>query len=251
MAGQWSSCTVFLGSMVWFDRLAPRLAEGLRVVRTDLLGHGRSAKPDRGYAPEDQAGILDALLGQLGVTSATVLGHSMGADIAIALAERGGTVEQLIVIDEGPEYMVATPPAVNSVLRLPGIGGLIYRSLPAFAFRMAVMSFFAPRYRLTDAFHTPERPVDDARAVPYACFRSSQAEKSVSSHRNRWMTVCARSACRHLSSLVTGIAYTEALRPARATAPYPTSSGSRRFPTRGTRRRSKTQSARRKLSTHF
>ena len=137
------------------------------------------ARPSRtgDTRPEDQGGILDALLGQLGVTGATVLGHSLGADVAVALAERGGKVGKLIVIDEGPDYTVANPPAVNTVLRLPGLGRLMYRTLPAFAFRIALESFFAPGYRLADAFDTPGPAVDDARAVPYACFLSSQAEK--------------------------------------------------------------------------
>ena len=163
----------FLCSMRWFERLTPLLADDFRLVRTDLLGHGCSAKPNWGYAPEDQGGILDDLLGHRGVTGATVLGHSLGADVAVALAERGGKVGKLIVIDEGPDYKVAYPPAVNTVLRLPGLGRLMYRTLPTCAFRIALESFFAPGYRLADAFDTPGPAVDDARAVPYACFLSS------------------------------------------------------------------------------
>ena len=41
----------FLCSMRWFERLTPLLAGDFRLVRTDLLGHGCSAKPNRGYAP--------------------------------------------------------------------------------------------------------------------------------------------------------------------------------------------------------
>ena len=40
----------------WWDELVPMLAGSHRVIRIDLLGHGRSAKPeDRSYALPDQA----------------------------------------------------------------------------------------------------------------------------------------------------------------------------------------------------
>ena len=169
----------FLGSTHWFDRLAPLLSDHFRVIRTDLLGHGRSSKPQLGYRPEDQARALFALLYRLGVADAPIVGHSMGADVAISLAEQGFPASRLVIIGEAPDFTVADPPAVNSLLLRPRIGPMLYRSLPAFATRAAVAAFFAPGYRPAAAFDVPDRPIRDARAVPYHCFRDSQVEQKL------------------------------------------------------------------------
>jgi pimeloyl-ACP methyl ester carboxylesterase len=167
----------FLGSAHWFDRLTPLLAGPFRVIRTDLLGHGRSGTAPDGYAPQDQARALAEVLGRLGITSVAVLGHSLGADVAIALAELGAPVSALMVVNEGPDYTLATTPAVNSLLRLPGIGRFLYARLPASAIRSAVARFFAPGFAMTEAFSDPDWPVLDARAVGYECFRATQDGK--------------------------------------------------------------------------
>lgn len=63
---------------------------GFRRVRVDLLGHGRSDAPDEldtysmDTCVEDLARVLDAL----GIPSTDVVGYSMGARVALALAVR-------------------------------------------------------------------------------------------------------------------------------------------------------------------
>jgi pimeloyl-ACP methyl ester carboxylesterase len=167
----------FLGSMHWYDRLTPFLSKHFRVMRTDLLGHGCSSKPARGYDAENQARVLGELLDRIGVTDAIILGHSMGADIAISLTEQGFRTGRLIIINEAPDYTVFNPPAVNSLLLRRRLGPMLWQNLPAFAIRAAVAPCFAPGYPLAAAFDVPDRPVQDARAVPYRCFRDSQAEQ--------------------------------------------------------------------------
>ncbi|MER7684550.1 alpha/beta fold hydrolase [Streptomyces sp. NPDC097610] len=75
-----------------------------RVIRIDLLGHGRSAKPaDRSYALPDQARRAGAALDRLGVEHAVVVGHSSGGVVAVALAEqRPDVVTALALINTGP-----------------------------------------------------------------------------------------------------------------------------------------------------
>ncbi|MEV7279926.1 alpha/beta fold hydrolase [Streptomyces sp. NPDC093111] len=87
-----------------WDALVPLLSGAHRVIRLDLLGHGRSAKPeDRGYALPDQAGRAGAVLDRLGVASAVVVGHSSGGAVATALAERRPElVSALVLINTGP-----------------------------------------------------------------------------------------------------------------------------------------------------
>jgi pimeloyl-ACP methyl ester carboxylesterase len=85
-----------------WDALVPLLTGSHRVIRIDLLGHGRSAKPaDRSYALPDQARRVGAALDRLGVEQAVVVGHSSGGAVATALAEqRPDLVTALAFINE-------------------------------------------------------------------------------------------------------------------------------------------------------
>jgi pimeloyl-ACP methyl ester carboxylesterase len=74
-----------------FDRLAPELAErGNRVVTVDVLGHGRSDRPEdlRLYSMPLFARQVVALLDHLEEKKAVVGGTSLGANIALELAVR-------------------------------------------------------------------------------------------------------------------------------------------------------------------
>lgn len=76
----------FSASLHWFDRLTPLLADRCRVIRVDLLGHGGT-----GGEPADadeQARMVEAILNVFDVDGVAAVGHSFGADVAIALAER-------------------------------------------------------------------------------------------------------------------------------------------------------------------
>ncbi|MFI6791962.1 alpha/beta fold hydrolase [Nonomuraea sp. NPDC050383] len=87
-----------------WDAIVPMLTGSHRVIRIDLLGHGRSAKPsDRSYALPDQARRVGAALDRLGVRHAMVVGHSSGGAVATALAEqRPDLVTALALINTGP-----------------------------------------------------------------------------------------------------------------------------------------------------
>jgi pimeloyl-ACP methyl ester carboxylesterase len=69
-----------------FDLLRPHLPEGWRVIAVTARGHGQSDKPDSGYACADMAGDGAALLDALGVERALIVGHSMGASVALQFA---------------------------------------------------------------------------------------------------------------------------------------------------------------------
>jgi pimeloyl-ACP methyl ester carboxylesterase len=84
-----------------YEGLAPALARrGNRVVCVDLLGHGRSDRPEdlRLYSMPLFARQVVALLDHLGQTSAVVGGTSLGANVALELAVRDpGRVRGLFV----------------------------------------------------------------------------------------------------------------------------------------------------------
>jgi pimeloyl-ACP methyl ester carboxylesterase len=62
---------------------------GRNVVAFDLPGHGRSEGPSLGSLPEMAAWVLEALAA-LGADRARLVGHSMGALVALAAAAGGG-----------------------------------------------------------------------------------------------------------------------------------------------------------------
>ncbi len=74
-----------------YSRLGPALAErGHRVVSVDLLGHGRSDRPEdlRLYSMPLFARQVSRLIDHLGLESAVVGGTSLGANVALELATR-------------------------------------------------------------------------------------------------------------------------------------------------------------------
>ncbi len=77
-------------------RLAPRFA----AVCPDLRGHGASDAPAAGYAPEDYAHDLIGLWGTALDGAAPVVGHSLGALVAVALAvSRPELVSAVVLVD--------------------------------------------------------------------------------------------------------------------------------------------------------
>lgn len=87
-----------------WDMLVPMLTRSHRVIRVDLLGCGRSAKPaGASYEVADQGYRVGVVLDRLGVEHAIVVGHSSGGTVATALAEqRPDLVTALALIDTGP-----------------------------------------------------------------------------------------------------------------------------------------------------
>lgn len=66
-----------------WDAITPALAHTFRVIRPDLRGFGQTPQPPGAYADADD---VDALLQQLGVTDAAVVGSSLGGRVAMELA---------------------------------------------------------------------------------------------------------------------------------------------------------------------
>lgn len=59
-----------------------------RVIALDLRGHGRSDKPQQPYTIPGFAEDVDWLLGELAVSGAVLIGHSMGGMVALEVAAR-------------------------------------------------------------------------------------------------------------------------------------------------------------------
>jgi 3-oxoadipate enol-lactonase len=84
-------------------RLTGPLASRFRVIAVDNRGVGRSAKPAGPYSIEQMAADVAGLMDRLDLSSAHVLGISMGGRIAMALAlAQPGRVNRLVLVATSP-----------------------------------------------------------------------------------------------------------------------------------------------------
>lgn len=167
----------FLGSLHWFDRLVDELGDGVHVIRVDLAGHGASTDNTDARTPADQAEYISRALGHLAKTPDMTIGHSLGADVAIALAERGVETGPLILLDEGPDYSLAIVPAANRLFRARWIGPWLWQHLSDRAMLNAVSQFFAKGFPFIESFSDKDTPVRDARRVSHRTFLHTQIGK--------------------------------------------------------------------------
>lgn len=89
------------GHAHWWDGVVPALAPGWRVVAPDLRGHGTSSWPDEpAYALADLAADVRAVLDDVAPGRVAIVGHSMGARVALRLAaDLPGRVRGLALLD--------------------------------------------------------------------------------------------------------------------------------------------------------
>ena len=165
-------------SLRWWDRLVPLLAEEHRVIRLDLLGHGGSEKPKSGYSMEDQAGLLAEALNQLDVEGAVVVGHSLGATVATALAEQSSElVDRVVDIDQAPDNSFGSLPFLARLGFVPVLGQLLDRITPDFAIKDAYEEAFAPGYDIDAGFDNSDQVVEDFDAMTYTSYDESSSEE--------------------------------------------------------------------------
>ncbi|MBL1081073.1 alpha/beta fold hydrolase [Streptomyces actinomycinicus] len=146
-----------------WDPMVPLLTGSHHVIRIDLLGHGRSAKPaDRSYTLPDQARRAGAALDRLGVEHAVIVGHSSGGVVATALSEqRPGLVTALALINTGPglDASIAPQSGASGPAQWPPAD----EQLRLFA----STGFSRPGYRF------PEELLDDARCMTHHTFTAT------------------------------------------------------------------------------
>jgi pimeloyl-ACP methyl ester carboxylesterase len=82
----------------WWDHLAPALARDFRVIALDFRGHGDSDHPqERASGAFDRD--LDALLSHLDAPDAVLMGHSMGAHVALRAAARRSGLRGVVAVE--------------------------------------------------------------------------------------------------------------------------------------------------------
>lgn len=168
----------YLCSVHWWQGTVPLLARDHRVVRIDLLGFGGSEKPDGGYAMREQGELVAEALDYIGIRDAIVVGHSMGFDVATALAAHDpGAVAGLVDIDEAPDNASLVLPFEAKLGFVPVLGEAVWHVTPDSAIRDGYEVAFAPGYDVESGFENPDQAVDDFRAMTYTSFDASVAEQ--------------------------------------------------------------------------
>jgi pimeloyl-ACP methyl ester carboxylesterase len=157
----------FTCSINWWQRLIPYLDRDHRVIAIDLLGHGGSEKPRTGYSMQNQAQLVAQALGRLGVTRATVVGHSLGGAVAVALSEQTpNLVGRLVIIDRAPDNSGDFDLLARATF-VPVLGEALWRVKAEFTIRKGLEQAFAPGYDVPDQF------VDDVKRMTYTSYDHS------------------------------------------------------------------------------
>ncbi len=155
----------------WWDGVIPRLLRGgHRVIAIDLLGHGGSEKPRSGYSMPDQAQLVAEALAKLGVGNATVVGHSLGGAVAVALAEQSpDLVDRVMILDTEPDSSYGSLDLLARAALSPVLGEALWRVKTSWTIRKALGQAFAPGYGVPDRF------VDDVKRMTFSSYDGSHS----------------------------------------------------------------------------
>ena len=140
----------FGSSLHTWEPWAERLARDHRVVRYDLPGFGLTGPdPSGDYSDRRSLEVLAALMDQLGVARATLVGNSLGGKLAWNFAAaHSERVERLVLVSPdgfaSPGFDYGKRPSVPLMLRL-----LPY-TLPRALLRMTLAPAYGDARRLTD-----------------------------------------------------------------------------------------------------
>jgi pimeloyl-ACP methyl ester carboxylesterase len=155
----------------WWDGMLPALERRHRVIAVDLLGHDGSEKPASGYSIPDQAVVVAQALRRLGVREATLVGHSLGGAVAVALAESApALVGRVTILDTASGQHRGSLGFLAGLLFDPVVGQALWQVKPDFATRKGLGIAFAPGFDVPDAF------VEDVNRMTYTAYDDSPSE---------------------------------------------------------------------------
>jgi pimeloyl-ACP methyl ester carboxylesterase len=144
----------FGASLHTWDAWAQALSASHRVIRLDLPGSGLSEPdPANDYTDGRSVQLLLALMDQLGVARASIVGHSIGGRIAWTLAARHPErTDRLVLV--APDGFASPGFEYGKAAEVPAVLGAMRYVMPKAVLRMNLAPAYADPAFLTDALTT-------------------------------------------------------------------------------------------------
>lgn len=110
-------------SDTWAEMITRLVARNKRVIAIDMIGAGASSRSTNpsDYTTDAQARMMLAILKQLGVVTATAIGHSYGGRVALQMALLDPVCIQKIIAIAPEAYATDRPPMAKLVV-VPVVG---------------------------------------------------------------------------------------------------------------------------------
>jgi pimeloyl-ACP methyl ester carboxylesterase len=125
----------WLGSWGLWQETMAFLGQGFRTYALDFWGFGESGKKRRTYQVPDFVTLVDQFMDKLGISCASLVGHSMGGTVSLAVA--------LNYPERAERVVIISSPIEGSSLALPlkmtcyrSVAFLLFTLFPAFRFGM-------------------------------------------------------------------------------------------------------------------
>lgn len=140
----------FGSSLHTWEDWAASLAESFRVIRFDLPGSGLSPPDGSGdYSDARSRQLLAALMDQLGIARASLIGNSIGGRIAWSFAAAyPARVDKLVLVS--PDGFASPGFAYDQPPEVPRVARLMRYSLPRALLRLNLAPAFGDQAALTD-----------------------------------------------------------------------------------------------------
>ncbi len=164
----------FAGSARAWDPLMTALTAAHPIVRVDLIGHGLSPKPMRGYSMPDQVEAICRSLDQLSVASVVAVGHSGGGDVVVEMVKRHPSrLAGALLLGTPPNLSYVNLPVGARIISAPLFGYVVWRSLTNAMIRCSLVRTFAPGFDANPAVCAPF--VEDLRRMTHHSYVAARA----------------------------------------------------------------------------
>ncbi len=142
-----------------FEKIWPSLVENFDVIAHDLIGLGRSSKPNQALSIALQADIIEELLFELGIRKAHILAHDLGDTIAQELLARqyeGQAKIQWLTCAflNGGLFPETHRPLLIQRLLLSPLGPLLSKLMTKGTFKKNLIKVFSPANPPSEEFIT-------------------------------------------------------------------------------------------------
>ena len=149
-AGEALICIHGFPSSSWdFEKIWPSLVQNFDVIAHDLIGLGRSSKPNQELSIALQADIIEGLILELGIQKAHILAHDLGDTIAQELLARqhegkAKTHWLSCVFLNGGLFPETHRPLLIQRLLLSPLGSLLSKLMTKSTFKKNLARVFSP-----------------------------------------------------------------------------------------------------------